>query len=48
MPEGAAGTGNLSPRTALIYGPDLAVAPLFWEGASPTANRVTFSTAASA
>jgi outer membrane receptor for monomeric catechols len=39
-----AGTGNLSPRTALVYGPDLTVAPVLWEGAAPTANRVTFST----
>lgn len=43
-----AGTGNLNNRTALIYGPDLAVAPLFWEGASATANRTTFATNATA
>ncbi len=42
-----AGTGNLSPRTALIYGPDLTVDPLFWEGTAATANRVTLSSNAS-
>ncbi|MBI5692107.1 MAG: TonB-dependent receptor [Verrucomicrobia bacterium] len=42
-----AGTGNLGSRTVLVYGPDLAVPPLFWEGASATANRVTLSSAAS-
>jgi iron complex outermembrane recepter protein len=40
----SAGTGNLSNRTVLVYGPDLRVPPLFWEGASATANRTTFST----
>lgn len=39
-----AGTGNVGNRTALIYGPDMTVGPLFWEGASTTANRVTLST----
>jgi iron complex outermembrane recepter protein len=39
-----AGTGNLNNRTVLVYGPDLTVAPMFWEGASTTANRTTFST----
>src|SRR5688572_25846688 len=39
-----AGTGNLNNRTVLVYGPDLTVPPLFWEGASATANRTTFST----
>ncbi len=43
-----AGTANLGSRTALIYGPDLSVPPLFWEGNSATANRVTFSSATSA
>jgi outer membrane receptor protein involved in Fe transport len=43
-----AGTGNLSNRTALIYGPDLRIAPQLWEGPSATANRVTFSTNAGA
>ena len=42
-----AGTGNLSNRTALIYGPDLRVGPELWEGASATANRVTLSSNAS-
>jgi iron complex outermembrane receptor protein len=40
----AAGTGNVNTRTALVYGPDMTVAPQLWEGASTTANRATFST----
>ncbi|MBI4625265.1 MAG: TonB-dependent receptor plug domain-containing protein [Verrucomicrobia bacterium] len=31
-----AGTGNVSNRTALIYGPDTTVGPQLWEGASAT------------
>jgi outer membrane receptor protein involved in Fe transport len=42
-----AGTGNVSNRTALIYGPDLRVAPQLWEGATAAANRITLSTNAS-
>lgn len=42
----SSGVGNLSPRTVLVYGPDLGAASL-WEGASATANRVTLSTSAS-
>ena len=43
----SAGTGTLVPRTVLIYGPDLSVAPALWEGASTTTNRTTNSSAAS-
>jgi iron complex outermembrane recepter protein len=42
----AAGVANLSPRTVLVYGPELG-APMLWEGTSPTANRVTLSSATS-
>lgn len=42
----AAGVANLSPRTVLVYGPDLG-APTLWEGATANANRVTLSTATS-
>ena len=43
----AAGTGNVNLRNVLVYGPDLSVAPLLWEGASATVNRVTLATNAS-
>jgi iron complex outermembrane receptor protein len=42
-----AGTGNLASRTVLVYGPNLAVPPTLWEGASATANRQTLSSNAS-
>lgn len=42
-----AGTGNVSNRTVLTYGPDLSVAPRLWEGATALVNRATLSTNAS-
>jgi iron complex outermembrane recepter protein len=42
-----AGVANLAPRTAIVYGPDMTVPPLFWEGTASTANRTTLSTASS-
>lgn len=38
------GTGNVSNRTALVYGPDMTVGPQLWEGATSLVNRVTLST----
>ncbi len=43
----ASGTGNVSNRTVLVYGPDLRVAPQLWEGATSAVNRITLSTNAS-
>lgn len=43
----AAGTGTVSNRTVLTYGPDLAVPPQLWEGATALVNRATLSTNAS-
>src|SRR5439155_4698758 len=40
----ASGTGNVSNRTALVYGPDMTVGPLLWEGATSAVNRVTLAT----
>ncbi|MFS8070990.1 MAG: hypothetical protein ACMG6S_31875, partial [Byssovorax sp.] len=40
-----AGTAKLGARTALIYGPDLSVPPLFWEGNSATAEPQAATTA---
>jgi hypothetical protein len=41
------GTGNVSNRTVLVYGPDLSVPARLWEGASSAVNRITLSTNAS-
>lgn len=43
----ASGTGTVSNRTVLTYGPDLRVAPQLWEGATALVNRATLSTNAS-
>jgi hypothetical protein len=42
----AAGVANLTPRSVLVYGPDLGT-PTLWEGTTAAANRVTLSTATS-
>jgi len=44
LSNATAGTGNVNHRNVLVYGPDLSVAPLFWEGARANANFTTFST----
>jgi hypothetical protein len=38
------GTGTVSNRTVLTYGPDMSVAPRLWEGATSLVNRATLST----
>ncbi len=43
LSNGTAGTGNVNHRNVVVYGPDLTVAPLFWEGARSNANFTTFS-----
>lgn len=40
----ASGTGTVSNRTVLAYGPDLRIAPQLWEGATALVNRATLST----
>lgn len=42
----SSGAGNLATRNVLVYGPSLGE-PVFWEGASSTANRTTLATSAS-
>ncbi len=43
----ASGTGTVSNRTVVTYGPDMSVAPRLWEGATSLVNRATLSTNAS-
>ncbi len=43
----AAGAGQVSDRTVLVYGPELSPPPTLWEGTAANASRVTLATSAS-